>query len=195
MADKTLELALRIVAEATGKQHIAALVDELKRIGAESDAANPKTQALADEIDSVSDASQAGANQVDELKNSLDPLSNQLDQVAQSGRNTSNQAEQLTNELKPLATGLDDVGDSSQLTSQKANILANKLDELANQQDLINTFKRSRNELEQQELAITAAALALQDLKQRASQTDAPLCSWLAPSMWPKKSWSKCSAS
>lgn len=174
MADKTLELALRIVAEATGKQHIAALVDELKRIGAESDAVNPKTQALADEIDSVSDASQAGANQVDELKNSLDPLSNQLDQVAQSGRNTSNQAEQLTNELKPLATGLDDVGDSSQSTSQKANILANKLDELANQQDLINTFKRSRNELEQQELAVTAAALALQDLKQRASQTDAP---------------------
>ncbi|MFV0597982.1 tape measure protein [Shewanella sp.] len=174
MADKTLELALRIVAEATGKQHIAALVDELKRIGAESDAVNPKTQALADEIDSVSDASQAGANQVDELKNSLDPLSNQLDQVAQSGRNTSNQAEQLTNELKPLATGLDDVGDSSQSTSQKANTLANKLDELANQQDLINTFKRSRNELEQQELAVTAAALALQDLKQRASQTDAP---------------------
>lgn len=174
MADKTLELALRIVAEATGKQHIAALVDELKRIGAESDAANPKTQALADEIDSVSDASQAGANQVDELKNSLDPLSNQLDQVAQSGRNTRTQTEQLTNELKPLATGLDDVGDSSQSTSQKANVLANKLDELANQQDLINTFKRSRNELEQQELAVTAAALALQDLKQRASQTDAP---------------------
>ncbi|MGK4302773.1 tape measure protein [Shewanella xiamenensis] len=174
MADKTLELALRIVAEATGKQHIAALVDELKRIGAESDVANPKTQALADEIDSVSDASQAGANQVDELKNSLDPLSNQLDQVSQSGRNTSNQAEQLTNGLKPLATGLDDVGDSSQSTSQKANTLANKLDELANQQDLINTFKRSRNELEQQELAVTAAALALQDLKQRASQTDAP---------------------
>lgn len=174
MADKTLELALRIVAEATGKQHIAALVDELKRIGAESDAANPKTQALADEIDSVSDASQAGANQVDELKNSLDPLSNQLDQVAQSGRNTRTQTEQLTNELKPLATGLDDVGDSSQSTSQKANALANKLDELANQQDLINTFKRSRNELEQQELAVTAAALALQDLKQRASQTDAP---------------------
>lgn len=174
MADKTLELALRIVAEATGKQHIAALVDELKRIGAESDAANPRTQALADEIDSVSDASQAGANQVDELKNSLDPLSDQLDQVAQSGRNTRTQTEQLTNELKPLATGLDDVGDSSQSTSQKANTLANKLDELANQQDLINTFKRSRNELEQQELAVTAAALALQDLKQRASQTDAP---------------------
>lgn len=174
MADKTLELALRIVAEATGKQHIAALVDELKRIGTESDAANPKTQALADELDGVSDASKAGANQVDELKNSLDPLSDQLDQVAQSGRNTSNQTEQLTNDLKPLATGLDDVGDSSQSTSQKANALANKLDELANQQDLINTFKRSRNELEQQELAVTAAALALQDLKQRASQTDAP---------------------
>lgn len=230
MADKTLELALRIVAEATGKQHIAALVDELKRIGTESDAANPKTQALADELDGVSDASKAGANQVDELKNSLDPLSDQLDQVAQSGRNTSNQTdqltndlkplatglndvagssqasanqvdelknsldplsdqldqvaqsgrntsnqtEQLTNDLKPLATGLDDIGDSSQSTSQKANTLANKLDELANQQDLINTFKRSRNELEQQELAVTAAALALQDLKQRASQTDAP---------------------
>ncbi|UCX05424.1 tape measure protein [Shewanella glacialimarina] len=174
MADKTLELALRIVAEATGKQHIAALVDELKRIGVESDVANPKTQALADELDGVSDASQSGANQVDELNQRLAPLDQQLDQVAQSASTTSKQTEQLTNGLKPLATELNEVGDSSQSTSQKANTLANKLDGLANQQELINTFKRSRNELEQQELALTASALALQDLKQRASQTDAP---------------------
>ncbi|MCZ4339655.1 tape measure protein [Shewanella colwelliana] len=97
MADKTLELALRIVAEATGKQHIQALVDELKRIGQESDVANPKAAALATELDG-----------------------------------------------------------------------------LANQQELINSFKLSRNELEQQELALTAAALGLQDLKQRASETDQP---------------------
>lgn len=97
MADKTLELALRIVAEATGKQHIQALVDELKRIGQESDVANPKAAALATELDG-----------------------------------------------------------------------------LANQQELINSFKQSRNELEQQELALTAAALGLQDLKQRASETDQP---------------------
>ncbi|MDR8523479.1 tape measure protein [Shewanella fidelis] len=97
MADKTLELALRIVAESTGKQDIQALVNELTRIGQESDVANPKAAALATELDS-----------------------------------------------------------------------------LANQQDLINNFKRSRNELEQQELALTAAALGLQDLKQRASETDAP---------------------
>ncbi|QYK02800.1 tape measure protein [Shewanella psychrotolerans] len=97
MADKTLELALRIVAEATGKQHIEALVDELKRIGQESDVANPKAAALATELDG-----------------------------------------------------------------------------LANQQELINSFKQSRNELEQQELALTAAALGLQDLKQRASETDQP---------------------
>ncbi|MCG9722110.1 tape measure protein [Shewanella sp. Isolate7] len=97
MADKTLELALRIVAEATGKQHIEALVDELKRIGLESDVANPK-----------------------------------------------------------------------------AAKLANELDGLANQQDLVNSFKQSRNELEQQELAVTAAALALQDLQNRAQQTDQP---------------------
>tara|TARA_R110002033_G_scaffold124195_1_gene166313 strand:- start:537 stop:4484 length:3948 start_codon:yes stop_codon:yes gene_type:complete len=174
MADKTLELALRIVAEATGKQHIAALVDELKRIGVESDVANPKTQALADELDGVSDASQTGANQVDELNQRLAPLDQQLDQVAQSASTTSKQTEQLTNGLKPLANELNEVGDSSQSTSQKANTLANKLDGLANQQELINTFKRSRNELEQQELALTASALALQDLKQRASQTDAP---------------------
>jgi tape measure domain-containing protein len=97
MTDKTLALALRIVAEATGKQEIAALVDELARIGTESDEANPKAQALAHE-----------------------------------------------------------------------------LDKLTNQQELINSFKQSRNALEQQELAVTATALALEDLKQRASQTDAP---------------------
>ncbi|MCL1048465.1 tape measure protein [Shewanella abyssi] len=97
MADKTLELALRIVAESTGKQDIQALVDELTRVGQESDVANPKAAALASELDG-----------------------------------------------------------------------------LANQQDLINSFKKSRNELEQQELALTAVALGLQDLKQRASETDAP---------------------
>ncbi|WP_065204247.1 tape measure protein [Shewanella woodyi] len=97
MADKSLELALRIVAEATGKQDIQALTDELQRIGQESDEVNPKAAAL-----------------------------------------------------------------------------ANELDGLANQQALINSFKQSRNELEQQELALTATALGLQDLKQQAAQTDAP---------------------
>jgi hypothetical protein len=53
MTDKTLALALRIVAEATGKQEIAALVDELARIGTESDEANPKAQALAHELDKL----------------------------------------------------------------------------------------------------------------------------------------------
>ena len=97
MADKTLELALRIVAEATGKKDINALVEELARVGSESDEAQPKASALAQE-----------------------------------------------------------------------------LDQLANQQELINAFKQSRNELEQKEVAVTAAALALDDLKKKAQKTDEP---------------------
>ena len=118
MANKELELALRIVAEATGKQHIEQLVDELRRISDESDTANPKTKAL--------------------------------------------------------SQGIDELTQSSQTSSTQAGALANELEQLANQQDLINSFKRSRNELEQQEVAVTAAAMALDDLQKRAAKTDAP---------------------
>jgi tape measure domain-containing protein len=97
MSNKTLELALRIVAEATGKQSIEALVEELKRIGEASDSVNPKATELARELDALGD-----------------------------------------------------------------------------QQQLINNFKASRNALEQQELAVTAAAMALQDLRKKAADTDAP---------------------
>ncbi|AYV12992.1 tape measure protein [Shewanella algae] len=97
MSNKTLELALRIVAEATGKQSIEALVEELKRIGDASDSVNPK-----------------------------------------------------------------------------AAELARELDDLGSQQDLINSFKASRNALEEQELALTAAALSLDDLRRQAERTDEP---------------------
>ena len=87
MSNKSLELALRIVAEATGKQSIEALVDELKRIGDTSDSVNPKAAELSRELDALGD-----------------------------------------------------------------------------QQQLINSFKASRNALEQQELSVMAAAMALREL-------------------------------
>ena len=50
MADKTLELALRIVAEATGKQNIEQLVTELKNIEQSADAANPAADKLSESL-------------------------------------------------------------------------------------------------------------------------------------------------
>ncbi|MCH4295568.1 tape measure protein [Shewanella sp. 3B26] len=97
MSNTSLELALRIVAEATGKQSIEALVAELLRVGETSDSVNPKAKALANEID-----------------------------------------------------------------------------ELGNQQELINSFKASRNALEEQELALTAAAMSLEELRRKAERTDEP---------------------
>lgn len=58
MADKNLELALRIVAEATGKQNLTALVNELRDIEQSADAANPAAGKLATELDDLSDQSQ-----------------------------------------------------------------------------------------------------------------------------------------
>ncbi|WP_304635541.1 tape measure protein [Pseudoalteromonas sp.] len=118
MADKTLELALRIVAEATGKQNIEQLVQELKNIEQSADAANP----------------------------AADKLSESLDQTDNSAKKTS-------------AT---------------AGKLANELDGLANQADLIRAFEQSKQKLEQQEIATSAAAHALDQLQTEAKNTDKP---------------------
>ncbi|MEI8642735.1 tape measure protein [Pseudoalteromonas sp. Hal040] len=57
MANKTLELALRIVAEATGKQNIEQLVNELRDVEQSADAANPAAGKLADQLDGLSNQS------------------------------------------------------------------------------------------------------------------------------------------
>jgi tape measure domain-containing protein len=118
MANKTLELALRIVAEATGKQNIEQLVTELENIEQSADAANPAAKSLSESLDK-----------------------------------TDNSAKQ---------------------TGQTAGKLAKELDGLANQADLIRAFEQSKQKLEQQEIATTAAALALDKLQAEAKNTDKP---------------------
>nr|WP_259395882.1 tape measure protein [Pseudoalteromonas sp. SR45-5] len=118
MANKTLELALRIVAEATGKQNIEQLVTELENIEQSADAANPAAKSLSESLDK-----------------------------------TDNSAKQ---------------------TGQTAGKLAKELDGLANQADLIRAFEQSKQKLEQQEIATTAAALALDKLQTEAKNTDKP---------------------
>lgn len=118
MANKTLELALRIVAEATGKQNIEQLVTELENIEQSADAANPAAKSLSDSLDKT------------------------------------------------------DI--SAKQTGQTAGKLAKELDGLANQAALIRAFEQSKQKLEQQEIATTAAALALDKLQAEAKNTDKP---------------------
>ncbi|MCK8106189.1 tape measure protein [Pseudoalteromonas sp. 2CM41L] len=118
MANKTLELALRIVAEATGKQNIEQLVTELKNIEQSADAANPAAKNLSDSLDKTDT--------------------------------------------------------SAKQTGQTAGKLAKELDGLANQADLIRAFEQSKQKLEQQEIATTAAAIALDKLQAEAKNTDKP---------------------
>ena len=118
MANKTLELALRIVAEATGKQNIEQLVTELENIEQSADAANPAAKNLSDSLDKTDT--------------------------------------------------------SAKQTGQTAGKLAKELDGLANQADLIRAFEQSKQKLEQQEIATTAAAIALDKLQAEAKNTDKP---------------------
>lgn len=97
MANKTLELALRVVAEATGKQNLTELIGELRGIASSADEANPA-----------------------------------------------------------------------------AAKLANELDQLGDQSDLIRSFEQSKRELEEQEVAVYAAATALEKLQRDAKDTDKP---------------------
>lgn len=97
MSNKNLEVALKIVAQATGKQHISGMVDELNKVAS-----------------------------------------------------------------------------SSKDGGKEAAALANELETLANQQELINSFQKSSSELEKNELAVVAAAQALEKLQQEAKDTDKP---------------------
>ncbi|WP_254606043.1 hypothetical protein [Pseudoalteromonas sp. JC28] len=61
MANKTLELALRIVAEATGKQNLEQLVAELRNIEQSADDAAPATDQLGQNLDETAQAAKQTA--------------------------------------------------------------------------------------------------------------------------------------
>lgn len=81
MADKTLELALRIVAEATGKQNIEQLVTELKNIEQSADAANPAADKLSESLDQTDTSAKKTSQTAGKLANELDGLANQADLI------------------------------------------------------------------------------------------------------------------
>ncbi|MGR3981764.1 tape measure protein [Pseudoalteromonas sp. 1181_04] len=81
MADKNLELALRIVAEATGKQNIEQLVTELKNIEQSADAANPAADKLSESLDQTDNSAKKTSQTAGKLANELDGLANQADLI------------------------------------------------------------------------------------------------------------------
>ncbi|TMN67294.1 phage tail tape measure protein [Pseudoalteromonas sp. S1727] len=81
MADKTLELALRVVAEATGKQNIEQLVQELRNIEQSADAANPAADKLSESLDQTDTSAKKTSQTAGKLANELDGLANQADLI------------------------------------------------------------------------------------------------------------------
>ncbi|MBB1386569.1 tape measure protein [Pseudoalteromonas sp. SG45-5] len=81
MADKTLELALRVVAEATGKQNIEQLVQELRNIEQSADAANPAADKLSESLDQTDNSAKKTSQTAGKLANELDGLANQADLI------------------------------------------------------------------------------------------------------------------
>lgn len=132
MADKTLELALRIVAEATGKQNIEQLVTELKNIEKSADAANPATQKLSEQIDDV-------AHRASSAEPATEQLNDALNDTTQTANNTAQTAGKLANEL-------DNLGNRQQL------IRSFEQSQQALQQQEISTAAAAHalNELQQQ---------------------------------------------
>ncbi|WP_462171087.1 tape measure protein [Pseudoalteromonas xiamenensis] len=81
MANKTLELALRIVAEATGKQNIEQLVAELRRIEESAESANPATEQLAKQLDNTGDSAERTKAKAAVLGDVLDELGDQAELI------------------------------------------------------------------------------------------------------------------
>ncbi|WP_440053376.1 tape measure protein [Pseudoalteromonas sp. T1lg65] len=101
MANKTLELALRVVAETTGKQNIEQLVAELRNIEQSAERANPATEKLSKQIDGVATSANSAEPKSDQLNKALND-------TTQTASTTAKTAGKLANEL-------DDLGDLQQL--------------------------------------------------------------------------------
>tara|TARA_Y100000034_G_scaffold134988_1_gene205168 strand:- start:5815 stop:9507 length:3693 start_codon:yes stop_codon:yes gene_type:complete len=160
MADKNLELALRIVAEATGKQNIEQLVTVLRNIEQTAETANPAADKLSEQLDKVAEHAKSAAPETEKLADELDDL------------------EEAANGAKPttdhLNDSLDDTTNSATNTAKSAGKLANQLNDLANQQQLIRNFEQSKQKLEQTEIATAAAARALDELHKQAQDSNKP---------------------
>ncbi|PCK29492.1 tape measure protein [Pseudoalteromonas piscicida] len=174
MADKTLQLALRIVAEATGKQNLEQLVAELRNIEQSADDAAPATDQLGHNLDETAQAAKQTSKQSTELADDLTSSTTASAKLGESLRDVTNKAKTTASNTQALSSDLNQVGTATTNASQKAGVLADVIDELGNQQELIHAFERSKRELEEQEIATAAAAHALDQLQKQAQDTTKP---------------------
>ncbi|WP_010604396.1 tape measure protein [Pseudoalteromonas maricaloris] len=174
MANKTLELALRIVAEATGKQNLEQLVAELRRIEQSADDAAPATDQLSQNLDETAQAAKQTSQSSNELADDLASSTTASTKLGESLRDVANNAKTTASDTQALSGDLNQIGTATTNASQKAGVLADVIDELGNQQELIRAFERSKRELEEQEIATAAAAHALDQLQKQAQDTSKP---------------------
>ncbi|WKD23719.1 tape measure protein [Pseudoalteromonas sp. KG3] len=139
MADKTLELALRIVAEATGKQNIEQLVQELKNIEQSADAANPATKNLSDLLNELEQRAKSAAPQTEQLSDEIDNVSTSTDKAAPAAKKLTDSIDELENTTKKAAPNtqkfndeIDNVSTSTSKAVPGAEKLSDSIDELDN---------------------------------------------------------------
>lgn len=154
MADKTLELALRIVAEATGKQNIEQLVTELKNIEQSADAANPAADKLSESLNQTDTSAKQTSQTAGKLANELDGLANQADLI-RAFEQSKQKLEQQEIATAAAARALEQLQTEAKNTDKPFVQLARSLD--AAEKDLT----QMRTELTQQTSKHTALQNAL----------------------------------
>ncbi|TGE76026.1 phage tail tape measure protein [Pseudoalteromonas sp. KS88] len=154
MADKTLELALRIVAEATGKQNIEQLVQELRNIEQSADAANPAADKLSESLDQTDNSAKKTSQTAGKLANELDGLANQADLI-RAFEQSKQKLEQQEIATAAAAQALDQLQTEAKNTDKPFVQLARSLD--AAEKDLT----QMRTELTQQTSKHAALQTAL----------------------------------
>jgi len=154
MADKTLELALRIVAEATGKQNIEQLVTELKNIEQSADAANPAADKLSESLNQTDTSAKQTSQTAGKLANELDGLANQADLI-RAFEQSKQKLEQQEIATAAAARALEQLQTEAKNTDKPFVQLARSLD--AAEKDLT----QMRTELTQQTTSHTALQNAL----------------------------------
>ncbi|MDK1288491.1 tape measure protein [Pseudoalteromonas umbrosa] len=143
MADKTLELALRIVAEATGKQHIEQLVTELRNIEQSADAANPAAQSLGDNLDNTTQSAQQTSVQAKSLADVLEELGSQQDLIHNFER-SKQKLEQHATATAAASQALDELKRDTQSTEPPTKALTNTIEQAE------RSLAQMRDELTQQ---------------------------------------------
>ena len=152
MADKNLELALRIVAEATGKQNIEQLVQELRNIEQSADAANPATKNLSDLLNELEQRAKSAAPQTEQLSDEIDNVSNSTDKATPAAKKLSDSIDELENTTKTAVPNTqklnDEIDNAAKSTSNAAPKAQQYSENLDNVSDSAQKTNKKIKELE-----------------------------------------------